>query len=542
MNNYKTDVLIIGAGGAGLVAALNAHKSGAKVTVLTKEYPTRAQTSMAQGGINAALSNAGSDSVEDHIQNTLKSAQGLANEEAVRLMCSEALEAVAWLDSIGVPFSRTKESKIAQRTLGGASAPRACYAQDYTGLKILHTLYDRVIAEDIEIKNERYLLNLITNKDKHEKSYACGATILNIRTGEVETYEAKSVIIATGGYSKIYHKHSTNAKGSTGDGIAAAIRAGARLSDMEFIQFHPTALKNSSILISESARGAGGHLLNSKGERFVDELLPRDQVARAINDQIQAGEEVFLDIRHLGEAFIMEQLPQERKLAKLYENVDPVTDLIPIKPVAHYTMGGIEVDKNSHTKLKGLFAAGECANHKVHGANRLGGNSLLELIVFGKQAGENAAAWAKSFDMPIETSEQTLSAQNFVKGVKYFTNQIDFYQKHQFLGNIFYNNAGISKDEMGLKAVLGAVRQIQKEIPFMGPKDKSNIYNTNLVDFIEFGNMVELCEIILVSMISRNESRGAHYRSDIPNPNDMAYKAHTITWKEDGVLCADFME
>ena len=538
----RSDVLIIGAGGAGLVAALNAHKSGAKVRVLTKEYPTRSQTSMAQGGINAAFGNVAEDSVEAHIQNTLKSAHGLASEEAVKLLCEEAPKAVEWLDSIGVPFSRTKDAKIAQRTLGGASAPRACYAQDYTGLKILHTLYDKCNEAGIEILNERYLLNFIVNNDKYDKPYACGATVLNIRTGEVETYESASVIVATGGYSRIYDRYSTNSVSSTGDGIAAALRAGARLSDMEFIQFHPTALKNSAILISESARGAGGYLLNSKGERFTNELAPRDEVARAIVNEIEKGEDVFLDIRHLGEAFIDAELPQERKLARLYENVDPVYDLIPIKPVAHYTMGGIEVDATSQSKLKGLFAVGECANHKVHGANRLGGNSLLELIVFGIQAGENAAKYAQNFDKSIDTSTASQSAKNFVKGIKYFTNQIDFYEKKAFLGKIFYNNAGIQRDEMGLKAVLGAVRQIQKEIPFMGPRDKSNIYNTNLVEFIEFGNMVELSEIILVCAISRNESRGAHFRSDIPQSNDMAYKAHTITWKEESVLCADFME
>ncbi len=538
----RSDVLIIGAGGAGLVAALNAHKSGATVRLITKEYPTRSQTSMAQGGINAALGNVGEDSVEAHIQNTLKSAHGLANEEAVKLLCEEAPKAVEWLDAIGVPFSRTKDAKIAQRTLGGASAPRACYAQDYTGLKILHTLYDKCNEAGIEILNERYLLNFIVNHDTYDKPYACGATVLNIRTGEVESYESASVIVATGGYSRIYDKHSTNSVSSTGDGIAAAIRAGARLSDMEFIQFHPTALKNSAILISESARGAGGYLVNTKGERFTNELAPRDEVARAILEEMEKGEDVFLDIRHLGEAFIDAELPQERKLARLYENVDPVYDLIPIKPVAHYTMGGIEVDETSQTKLKGLFAVGECANHKVHGANRLGGNSLLELIVFGIQAGENAAKYAKKFDKSIDTTLALQSAKNFIKGVKYFTNQIDFYQKREFLGNIFYNNAGIQRDEMGLKAVLGAVRQIQKEIPFMGPRDKSNIYNTNLVEFIEFGNMVELSEIILVCAISRNESRGAHFRSDIPQANDMAYKAHTITWKEESVLCADFME
>jgi len=538
----RSDVLIIGAGGAGLVAALSAHEAGAKVRVLTKEYPTRSQTCMAQGGINAALGNVEEDSVASHIQDTLKSAHGIAEERAVKLLCESAPYAVAWLDSIGVCFSRTKDAKIAQRKLGGAYAARACYAQDYTGLKILHTLYDRCVAAGIEILNERYLLNFITHTPQNADAYVGGATVLNSRTGEVETYESASVIIATGGYSRIYDKHSTNSTRSTGDGIAAGLRAGARVSDMEFIQFHPTALKNSSILISESARGSGGYLVNSKGERFTNELAPRDEVARAIHAEMQKGEEVYLDIRHLGEAFIDEELPQERKLAKLYENVDPVYDLVPIKPVAHYTMGGLEVNKHSQTKVRGLFAVGECANHKVHGANRLGGNSLLELVVFGREAGKNAALYAKDFDKEIDASTFTQSAQNFILGVKHFTNQIDFYEKRSFIGNIFYNNAGVIRDDMGLKAVLGAIRQIQREITFMGPKDKSKVYNTNLIEFIEFGNMVELSEIILVSAISRNESRGAHYRSDIPQENDIAYKAHTIAWKEEGVLCADFME
>lgn len=538
----RSNVLIIGAGGAGLVAAINAYESGAKVKVITKEYPTRSQTCMAQGGINAALGNAGEDSVEAHIKNTLKSAHGIANEEAVRVLCENAPDAVEWLDSIGVCFSRTKDAKIAQRTLGGASAPRACYAQDYTGLKILHTLYDRCLSLGIEILNERYLLNFITEEPEKEDAHIGGVSVLNIRNGEVETYEAASVIIATGGYARIYDKHSTNSTGSTGDGIAAAIRAGARLNDMEFVQFHPTALKNSSILISESARGAGGYLLNSKGERFTNELAPRDEVALAINDEIQKGEDIFLDIRHLGEEFIDKELPQERKLAKLYENVDPVHDLIPIKPVAHYTMGGIEVDKNSMTKIKGLYAVGECANHKVHGANRLGGNSLLELVVFGQEAGKNAAKYVKTFDKEIDSSIQTQIAQNFVIDAKNFTNQIDFYEKRSFIGNIFYTNAGISRNDKSLTSALDAINQIQKEIPFMGPKDKSKTYNTNLVEFIEFRNMLELSEIILVCAIRRNESRGAHFRSDIPQENNMKYKAHTITWKEDGVLYADFME
>ena len=516
--NY--DVLIIGAGGAGLTAAINAHKSGAKVLVLTKEYPTRSQTCMAQGGINAALGNAGKDSVESHIKNTLKSAHGIADEKAVKLLCESAPKAVAWLDSIGVCFSRTSESKIAQRTLGGASAPRACYAQDYTGLKILHTLYDECVSQGIEILNERYLLD-------YDVSDNCvsGAEVLNIRSGAVESYKAKSIIIATGGYSRVYDKHSTNSTASTGDGIAAAIRAGARVSDMEFIQFHPTALKGSSILISESARGAGGYLLNSKGERFVDELLPRDEVARAIDNEIRRGEEIFLDIRHLGEEFIERELPQERKLAKLYEGVDPVYELIPIKPVAHYTMGGVEVDETSSTIVKGLFAVGECANHRVHGANRLGGNSLLELIVFGEQAGVNAAKYAKTNGEVKSALE--IDEDKFLSKIRDYSNEIDFYKIREELGDIFYRGVGIIRDEKTLKETLTKVEDFISQLPKMGVSDSSQIYNTNLIEFLEFRNILELSKLILNGALARDESRGAHYREDAPNEDDK-FKMHTI--------------
>ena len=517
MLNNKTDVLIIGAGGAGLVAALNAKAQGVNVKVITKEYPTRSQTCMAQGGINAALGNVGEDSIEAHIANTLKSAHGIANEEAINLLCSEAPSAVEWLDSIGVCFSRTKESKIAQRMLGGASAPRACYAQDYTGLKILHTLYDRCLAEEIEILSERFLLEIQTESESVQ-----GVSVLNIRTGEIELYSTSSVIIATGGYSRIYDKYSTNSTASTGDGIMVAMDAGARISDMEFVQFHPTALKNSAILISESARGAGGYLLNSKGERFTNELAPRDEVSRAINNEIAKGEEIFLDIRHLGEEFIDEELPQERKLAKLYENVDPVYDLIPIKPVAHYTMGGIEVDKDSQTCIKGLFAAGECANHRVHGANRLGGNSLLELIVFGKQAGESAAKYAKQIT-DINLIKETSALEN----IEYFTNEIDFYQVREDLGELFYKDVGISRDANSLEAALKEVDGFLNNITKMGVEDKSKIYNTNLIEFLEFKNSLSLSRLILLSAISRKESRGAHHRSDFEN-EDENYASHTI--------------
>lgn len=500
----KKNVLVIGAGGAGLVAALHAHKSGAKVTIITKEYPTRSQTCMAQGGINAVFPHAVNDSVQEHIKNTIKSAHGLADEEMIKTLCEQAPKAIKWLDSIGVPFSRTKDGHIAQRRLGGATGSRACYAQDYTGLKILHTLYDQVLASGIEILNERFLVEILKQEDN-----VSGVSVLNIRSGEIEIYEAVSVILATGGYSKIYGSHTTNSKSSNGDGIAVAKRLGAKLLHMEFVQFHPTALKNSAILISESARGEGGYLLNSKGERFTNELAPRDEVARAINEQIQKGEEVFLDIRHLGEEFINEELPQERKLAKLYENIDPVNELIPIKPVAHYTMGGIEVDCNTQTNIAGLFAVGECANQKIHGGNRLGGNSLLELVVFGKIAGMNAAEFAKKSTKTFQLEQK--KAYELTKVFEY-TNEINFYDIKEQVAEIFYNNVGIVREGARLQNAMDEILAIKEKLPFMGVSDKSQIYNTNLVEFLEFVNMLDLCEEILSGAIERKESCGAHFR------------------------------
>ncbi len=518
------DVLVIGSGGAGMVAALSAKEAGASVAVISKTYPTRSQTCMAQGGINAAIGE--SDSVDAHIADTLKSSQGLGDAAAIEKLCREGIDAVAWLDTIGVPFSRSAESKIAQRRLGGATADRACYAQDYTGLKILHSLYDNCLKADIAFYNEYFLLELITEENAGEKR-VCGATFIEIKSGELKSFYAKSVVMATGGYSRVYDHYSTNATGSTGDGLAVAFRAGATLSDMEFVQFHPTGLKNASILISESARGAGGHLLNAHGKRFTDELQPRDALSRAIDDEIQKSGAVFLDIRHLGENFIDHELPQERKLAKLYENVDPVTDIIPIKPVAHYTMGGIAVDENAQSTLKGLFAVGECANHNVHGANRLGGNSLLELIVFGKEAGSSAAKMATSVQGITEDStEETLQKQR-LEHIAEYTNEIDFYEKRTYLGELFYNNAGIRRSEKALSSALEQVHAMQHELPRMGVLDNSKTYNTNLLEFIEFSNMVSLAEVMLVSMLERKESRGAHAREDRVERDDMLYGAHT---------------
>lgn len=527
------DLIIIGAGAAALSAALEAKKSGANILILSKTEPTESQSSMAQGGINSVLNP--NDSHQNHIEDTLKSAHEMAKVEAITKLCESGADTINWLDSIGVPFDRD-DTTIAQRKLGGASYPRACYSQDYTGLKIIQTLYEQAIKEGIEIKSEHFLLNVIV-----EDKRAVGVTVLNMLTTNVEEYLAPSIIIATGGFAGVYTNFNTNHTGTTGDGVAAAYRAGANLSNMEFVQFHPTALKNSNILISESARGEGGYLLNSDGERFVDELAPRDIVAREITKQIESGKEVFLDIRHLGAEFINTHIPQEAKLAKLYENVDAATQLIPIKPAAHYSMGGIEVDMNGMSTIKGLFACGEVADAKVHGANRLGGNSLLEVVSFGRNTGLSAYEYAKAKPLQNlhENSEQYKKDKYFIEGIFGFTKQIDFYQRKEFLGKMFYNNAGVIRNKLGLTSVLAQIRQYHKEYRFMGVHDQSRTYNTNLKEFIEFGNILELSEIILVNAISRNESRGAHFREDYPLTND-DYASPIKSWLEDDVLCADF--
>jgi succinate dehydrogenase / fumarate reductase flavoprotein subunit len=498
------DVLIIGAGGAGLSVALTAKKEGVKVAVVCESYPTRSQTSMAQGGINAALANVEDDSVQVHIEDTLKASGSLGSKKMISKMCEDAPETVKWLESIGMPYSRTEDNKIAQRRLGGASSQRACYAQDFTGLKILHTLYDQCLKEEIEFLNEKFLLDFTV-----EDNIIKGVSVLDIRTTHVEFYKAKSVIVATGGYSALYYGFTTNTNQSTGDGIAAGLRAGAKLSNMEFVQFHPTGLKNSGILISESARGAGGYLINQKGERFTDELAPRDQVSRAIYAQIQEGNEVFLDIRHFGEAFIDEHIPQERKLAITYEGVDPVDELIPIAPVAHYSMGGISVDEQMMSSVKGLFAVGECAQSGVHGANRLGGNSLLEIVSFGRLAGKNSVKYAQSVD--YQEIDVSLYDVEEIYDLPY---EINFYEKREALGQELYKNVGIVRDEKSLLKAQELILEMEKELEVMGLGDRSKVYNTNLIELIKFRNSIVLSKVIVQSALERKESMGAHYREN----------------------------
>jgi succinate dehydrogenase / fumarate reductase flavoprotein subunit len=526
------DILIIGSGGAGLSSALSAKQQGSTVTVVGKNYPTASQTSMAQGGINSALGNVIPDSIEEHIKDTIKSSHGLCDRQMVEEMCHDAPATIEWLEDLGVPFDRTSDNKVAQRRLGGASSKRACYAQDYTGLKILHTLYDSCLKEGIEMIEEYMLLNLIVKDGEVQ-----GATFWSIVSGEVVEIRAKSTIIATGGYAKIYKNFTTNADGSTGDGIAVVLRAGGAISDMEFVQFHPTALKTSSILISESARGEGGYLVNSKGERFVDELLPRDVVARAIASEIGRGEDIFLDIRHLGEENILKLMPQEVHLCKLHEGINPAFELIPIKPVAHYTMGGIDVNQALEiTGLSNCYAVGECSNSKIHGANRLGGNSLLEIVSLGRKAGINAS---KKLSEPtdIASDEQLTSDREYIDGLfEEYPWSINFYDIQNELGEKFYKYAGIVRDNNKLNNFLNKLRVIKASLDDMGIGDKSREHNSNLVDFLQFINTLEVGEILLDSALVRDESRGAHYKEAFPKEDDKLYRANSLYWVEDGAL------
>lgn len=528
------DVLIIGAGGAGLNAAIWAKKSGAKVSVYNKNFPTNSTTSQAQGGMNAVVYS-DVDKIQFHIEDTLKSAHGLGNPKTIKYLCENAKESVLWLDSIGVPFSKTEDGRFAQRKLGASKYKRSCYSSDYTGLKIIHTLRDYAETIGVEFVNEQYLLNLISN----QKSVS-GATFLDVKTSKIKKVLAKKVILATGGFGEIYNGFCTNSSANTGDGVAIALRAGVKLSNLEFVQFHPTTLEHSSVLISESARAEGGLLVNSDGERFVEELGQRDVVARAIFKQIEKGKKVYLDMRHLGVEKILEEMPQERALAFEFEGLKMESELIPIKPSAHYTMGGINVNENCETTLKNLFAVGECSDAGIHGANRLGGNSLLEIITMGKLAGINATKDLENFEIcDIKSEEQLEKDTKMIQNLFNSKEITNFYTNKELIGKIFYNDVGLFREEEKLEVALEFVKKTQVALKNQAIADKSRVYNKNLVEFLEFKNMIELSEAVVVSAIARQESRGAHFRIDYPQ-EDSNFNTNSIVYQSGEYLSIYF--
>ena len=508
------DVLIIGSGGAGLSSALKAKENGSNVLVVSKSMPTYSQTVQAQGGINAVLYE-DNDSVDEHINDTYKASHGLAIKENVKFLCENAKDTILWLDSIGVPFNRDEKGNISQRKFGGTKKIRTCYSSDYTGLKIIHTLYDQCIKEEIEFKNEYFLLELIV-----ENSSCKGAIFLDINTGNIEQILAKTTILATGGYAGIYSKNTTNSVLTTGDGIATAFKAGVELSNMEFVQFHPTSMIDNHILISESARGEGGYLVDVDGSRFIDELKPRDEVSRAIYSKLKEGKKVYLDLRHLGLEKIKETIPQERKLAFEFLNIKIEDELLPIVPSAHYTMGGIKTNLNGETNIKNLFACGECANASIHGANRLGGNSLLEIVTLGQNTAIYASNKAKNTNSFLLDDSYINKIKDKIRIILNKENEENFYLLKKDLSNELFTNIGLFRNESNINKFFQKLASINEDFSKSGITDKSDIYNKNLIEYLEFENILLLSKLVSICAKDRKESRGSHYRTDYTTISD----------------------
>ncbi len=546
----KYDVLIVGAGGAGLYAALSAIKENKdlNIAVLTKVYPTRSHTGAAQGGINAALANVDpTDSEELHTFDTIKGSDYLADQEAVKYMCYEAPKIIRAMEHMGVPFSRLNNGKIAQRPFGGASKDRTCYSADKMGHVMLHTLYEQCIKEGVNFLNEWFMLNIVHNGRRLQ-----GVTAINIATGDIEFIHAKSLILATGGHSRIYWGYTSNALGCTGDGTAAAFRAGLPLKDMEFLQFHPTGLRKSAILVSEAARGEGGHLINSLGERFMSkyapekmELGPRDLVSRSIMTEIREGrgfkdeegrEYVHLDLTHLGAEKIKERLPQIRELAIDFEGIDPIKEPIPIKPTAHYAMGGIHTNVKCETPIEGIYAAGEAQCVSVHGANRLGGNSLLDIVVFGNVAGKEAVRYAEATDFAAGGEGKLEDEVKFITELMSRESKETLGDLRNELGEIMFKHFGVFKNEKEMEEGYAKLKDlIERAHNNLGVEDKAKVFNLDLQATLEFFNLLEIADVLAYASLQRKESRGSFYRDDYPKRDDENFLYHSmITKNNDG--------
>ena len=526
------DVLVVGAGLAGMRAALEAARAGADVAVLTKVYPLRSHSVAAQGGINAALGD--DDSWETHAFDTVKGSDYLGDQDAIETMCREAASDIIELEHMGAVFSRQPDGRIAQRPFGGGGFPRTCYVADITGQALLHSLHDQVLKHSVPVYDEWFVTSLSV-----EDRECCGAVALNMRTGEIESLAAKAVIMAGGGLGRIYTPTS-NSLISTGDGHALAYRAGAPLMDMEFVQFHPTTLKDSGVLITEAARGEGGYLLNSDGERFMAryapnkmELAARDVVSRSEQTEIDEGRGVdgcvLLDLRHLGKQKIRERLPQIHELALDLANVDLLHEPVPVRPGMHYAMGGIKTDVDGATNVSGLFAAGECACVSVHGANRLGGNSLLETIVFGRRSGKAAAACAQGRPFPPlpETSikkDESAVAEILARPA----NGERMAALRAEMGSAMNGGVGIFRTNQGMEQALAKVRELKERWKKVPSLNKGKVFNTELLAVIELGFMLDLAEVIVLGALKREESRGAHARLDFPDRDDQGWLKHTL--------------
>ncbi|KUJ66938.1 fumarate reductase [Streptomyces albus subsp. albus] len=558
MQIHKYDTVIVGAGGAGMRAAIEATKRS-RTAVLTKLYPTRSHTGAAQGGMAAALANVEEDNWEWHTFDTVKGGDYLVDQDAAEILAKEAIDSVLDLEKMGLPFNRTPDGTIDQRRFGGHSrnhgeAPvrRSCYAADRTGHMILQTLYQNCVKEGVEFFNEFYVLDqLITEVDGVKKS--AGVVAYELATGEIHIFQAKAVIYASGGCGKFF-KVTSNAHTLTGDGQAAVYRRGLPLEDMEFFQFHPTGIWRMGILLTEGARGEGGILRNKDGERFMEKYAPvmkdlasRDVVSRSIYTEIREGrgcgpegDHVYLDLTHLPPEQLDAKLPDITEFARTYLGIEPYTDPIPIQPTAHYAMGGIptnvegEVLSDNTTVVPGLYAAGEVACVSVHGANRLGTNSLLDINVFGRRAGIAAAEYSAKADF-VELPEDPASlvvAQ--VERLRESTGNERVAELRRELQETMDANVMVFRTEQTIKTAVEKIAELRKRYKNVAIQDKGKRFNTDLLEAIELGNLLDLAEVMAVSALARKESRGGHYREDFPNRDDVNFMRHTMAYREVG--------
>ena len=555
MQTHVFDVVIVGAGGAGMRAALEAGER-AHTAVLTKLYPTRSHTGAAQGGMCAALANVEEDNWEWHTFDTIKGGDYLVDQDAAEIMCKEAIDAVIDLEKMGLPFNRTPEGRIDQRRFGGhtrnhgeAAVRRACYAADRTGHMILQTLYQNCVKQGIEFFNEFYVLDLLLTEVDGEKRTA-GVVAYELATGEIHVFQAKSVVFATGGYGKVW-KTTSNAHTLTGDGMGIALRAGLPLEDMEFYQFHPTGLAGLGVLLTEGARGEGGILRNASGERFMEryaptikDLAPRDMVSRSMVLEVREGrgagpnkDYVYLDLTHLPKEQIEEKLPDITEFARTYLGVDPVTELVPVFPTAHYAMGGIptnveaEVLRDNEHVIPGLYAAGECACVSVHGSNRLGTNSLLDINVFGRRAGIASANYAKEadfVDLPENPAGRTVE---MLERLRNSNGTEKVAELRRLMQETMDMNAQVYRNEGTLKQALSDIQELKRRYENVSIQDKGTRYNTDLLEAVELGFLLDLAEVTVVSALARRESRGGHAREDYPNRDDVNFMRHTMAYR-----------